>query len=158
MEPGISTEASPMPTNVASPASITQAESQSDTQIENQGAEAEVSAADYDPSQDKAEDEERLKRNTGASKQTGAVAANVADDDDLFNPAPAKQFIAAVNGSAKKQNELDMFGEDDMFASEAPAKQETSHVSCYMLPASCIIMECSKCFVDFGICSGRPEL
>ncbi|KAJ3065172.1 U4/U6 small nuclear ribonucleoprotein prp4 [Podochytrium sp. JEL0797] len=80
---------------------------------------AEISAADYDPNQDGAYDEEH--RHLKPPAAAPSHIAKVMDDDDMFNPqsVTTNGTAAPAKKSKKKkvvEEDFDMFAADDMFA------------------------------------------
>ncbi|KAJ3127632.1 U4/U6 small nuclear ribonucleoprotein prp4 [Physocladia obscura] len=120
----------------------------SDTKITM--GEAEISAADYDPNQDGANDQQHRQKKPAVATATTAThkIANVKDDDDIFNPKGQINFSGVIAsgtnndvegkvGGAKKKGkkvskkdaEFDMFAEDDMFALDADLTNTgTTHI------------------------------
>ncbi|KAI9328027.1 kinase-like domain-containing protein [Zopfochytrium polystomum] len=84
-------------------------------------SDSEVRAGDYNPNDDRAEDEERQKRTAMKSEHRIAVTK---DDDPMFNPPTVVAAAAA--------DEFDMFAPDDIFAPATAAsntnKGGTTHI------------------------------
>ncbi|KAJ3412115.1 U4/U6 small nuclear ribonucleoprotein prp4 [Chytridiales sp. JEL 0842] len=118
---------SPAPTTTAgSPVPVTVPTE--DGQDSNAAPEPEISAADYDPNDDREEDEARIKRVSHQPSATKpSFVANVVDDDDIFNPSATVKPVPS-NPAPKKETEIDIFGDDDMFAPETSERQETAHI------------------------------
>ncbi|KAJ3024319.1 UNVERIFIED_CONTAM: U4/U6 small nuclear ribonucleoprotein prp4 [Siphonaria sp. JEL0065] len=98
--------------------------------------EAEISAADYDPNQDGAYDEEHRhhKRVPSAGNQREMIA-KVMDDNDMFNQkgvvAPSTDTPATTTTKKPKKkkravDEFDMFADVDMFAADTDAAGVTA--------------------------------
>ncbi|TPX54580.1 hypothetical protein CcCBS67573_g09561 [Chytriomyces confervae] len=99
-------------------------------------AENEISAADYDPNQDGANDDQHRHHiiGKGAEKDGAKHIAIVRDDDDMFNPSAVTAPIVPAKKKGKKKAaaevEFDMFADDDMFAVGGDAKpaKVTTHI------------------------------
>ncbi|KAJ3220719.1 U4/U6 small nuclear ribonucleoprotein prp4, partial [Chytriomyces hyalinus] len=99
-------------------------------------AENEISAADYDPNQDGANDDQHRHHiiGKGAEKEGAKQIAVVRDEDDMFNPSAVTAPVVPAKKKGKKKAsvevEFDMFADDDMFAVGGDAKptKVTTHI------------------------------